>query len=240
MISLTVSEIPSLLPRAGDLPGDRRFLKLRLRAPALNTAGDGGVPPHAAERIRELDDFNLVQLSSRGNSAAFSELYERHATFIHSVALKILADPDEAKDVVQHVFLKLHQKSHLYDASKGRPAAWLSVMARNRALDRLREIKRRYQLGEKFHAESGFPAGAPRGEMDDGMVAYAAHSDAVELLDGALKALRPEEHEVLHLAYFGGCSQLEISTRLSQPLGTVKARIRRGLKKLRQALDGIF
>ncbi len=183
--------------------------------------------------IDEGDDRILVQRTADGDSAAFTAMYARHSPLVYSIAWRILEDREEASDVLQQVFLKFHQKAALYSAEKGRPAAWLAALARNQSVDQLRRIKSRRLLGERLCQEV-VPAlvSAP----DHG---NAHFFDEVELLHGAMAALRPEEVHVLQLAYFGGLSQTEISQQLSQPLGSIKARIRRALVKLRSALKGI-
>ena len=154
---------------------------------------------------------------------------------VFSIGLKMLENREEAGDVVQQVFLRLHHKACLYTPEKGRPAAWLAAITRNQCLDRLRQIKSRRSLSEKLFVEATLAAHpSPPGG------GYASYSDEVDLLHGAMAALRPEEAHVLHLAYFGGFSQTEISAALAQPLGSVKARIRRALAKLRTSLEGIL
>jgi RNA polymerase sigma-70 factor (ECF subfamily) len=179
-------------------------------------------------------DQRLFQRTADGDSAAFTALYDRHSTMVFSIALRILEDREEASDVLQQVFLKFHQKAALYSPEKGRPAAWLAALARNQSVDQLRRIKSRRQLGERLCQET-LPSLVP-GPPDHG---NAHFFDEVELLHSAMAALRPEEVHVLQLAYFGGLSQTEISQMLSQPLGSIKARIRRAVVKLRSALKGI-
>lgn len=180
----------------------------------------------------ERNDPHLVRLTAEGDGTAFTELYDRHSTLVFSVALKILEDREEARDVVQQVFLKLLKKASLYSPEKGRPAAWLAAMTRNQSLDRIRQLKSRRTLGEKLYIEATVVKDPfhPR-------EGYARYSDEVKLLDGAMATLRPEEIHVLHLAYFGGLSQAEIAAKIGKPLGTVKALIRRALLKLRSALE---
>lgn len=180
------------------------------------------------------DDPALIRMTAGGDSSAFTELYDRHSTLVFSIALKILEDREEAQDVKQQVFLKLLKNASSYNPDKGMPTPWLAAMARNQSLDRLRQIRSLRRHGEKLYQEAA--AAAPPGWQNHG---YAHFNDEVELLHGAMAALRPEEVHVLRLAYFGGLSQTEISTTLAQPLGSIKARTRRALVKLRVALEGI-
>ena len=182
-----------------------------------------------------IQDFRLMKLTADGDPSAFTELYDRHSTLVFSVALKILADREEARDVLQQVFLKLLTKASLYSPEKGKPAAWLAAMTRNQSLDRLRQIKSSRSLGEKLYIEMGGSKNPGHPEES-----YTHYSDELDLLHDAMAALRPEEIHVLHLAYFGGLTQSEIAGKLSQPLGSVKARIRRALYKLRASLDEVM
>ena len=162
-------------------------------------------------------------------------MYDRHSTLLYSVALKILSDPEEARDVLQHVFLALHQKAIHFDAALGRPVGWLATMARNRSIDRLRAIKRDRNYAENVRLETDLVDFSPSPSN-----APAAYSDEVEILRGAVAQLPSDQRQALEMAYFGGLTQQEISDTLAQPLGTVKARIRRGLLKLRESLDGLL
>ena len=183
----------------------------------------------------EPDDADLVRRIALRDPAAFTLMYDRHSTLLYSVALKVLADPDEASDVLQHVFLTLHEKAARYDSALGRPAAWLATMARNRSIDRLRSLKRERNYAERIRLEAD-PA-----ELSSSVTAApAAYSDEVEMLHSAVAQLPPDQRQALELAYFGGLTQQEISEKLAQPLGTIKARIRRGLLKLRESLDGLL
>ncbi|MDB6070907.1 MAG: putative polymerase sigma factor, sigma-24 [Verrucomicrobiales bacterium] len=168
------------------------------------------------------------------DQAAFTLMYDRHATLLYSVSLKILADPEEARDILQQVFLTLHEKAPLYDAALGRPAAWLATMARNRSIDRLRSLKRQHEYADRIRLEHEIIENNPAATPFDG-----AYPDEVEILRSAVADLPGDQRQALEMAYFGGLTQQEISDKLSQPLGTVKARIRRGLLKLREALDGL-
>ena len=191
--------------------------------------------PHLNPTADEPDDADLVRRVALRDPSAFTRMYDRHATLLYSVALKILADPEEARDVLQHVFLTLHEKAGRYDPALGRPAAWLATMARNRSIDRLRSLKRERTYAEKIRLEAD-----PAELSSTTIAAPAAYSDEVELLHGAVAQLPPDQRQALELAYFSGLTQQEISEKLSQPLGTVKARIRRGLLKLRESLEGLL
>lgn len=176
----------------------------------------------------DVDDVQLMQMAAEQNPEAIGLLYDRHSTLLFSVLMHQLADPNEAKDILHDVFVKLHSKATQYRAAFGRPVAWLLTMARNAATDRQRRqsTHRRYVV----KAEQEQPGFAP---------AFSGlHQDEVEVLNRCVGTLPEEQCSLLKLAYFGGFTQQEISDQLEQPLGTVKARIRRGLLKLRECVEG--
>ncbi|MES2706037.1 MAG: sigma-70 family RNA polymerase sigma factor [Verrucomicrobiota bacterium] len=182
----------------------------------------------------ETDDADLVRRVALRDSEAFTLLYDRHSTLLYSVALKILADHEEARDVLQQVFLTLHEKAAGYDPALGRPAAWLATMARNRSIDRCRSLKRQREYAERIRLET------PPADYPPHSSAEIHNNDEIAFLHEAVARLPEDQRQALQLAYFSGLTQQEISETLSQPLGTVKARIRRGLLKLREALDELL
>lgn len=175
------------------------------------------------------DDADLMRRVTCGDAEAFAVLYDRHGTLVFSVALKILGDFEESRDVLQHVFLTLHNKAALYNPAFGHAAAWLTTLARNRALDRVRELKTRRQCLDRLQQETEACDSTPEN--------CAMLADEIGHLRAAVKALPAEQRRALELAYFGGLTQQEISDVLAEPLGTVKARIRRGLLRLRETLS---
>ena len=176
----------------------------------------------------DLSDTELVHLTSGGNQEALGLLYDRHAPLIFSVLVQKLADPVEAQDIVHDVFLKLHMKSHLYNPALGSPVAWLLTVARNTATDRLRKCSTHQKYVDKATLEA--EASAP---PHSGL-----HGDEVELLHNCLGTLPDQQRDILQMVYFSGLKQQEISDCIMQPLGTVKAWIRRGLLKLRDCVEG--
>ncbi|MEO6835681.1 MAG: sigma-70 family RNA polymerase sigma factor [Candidatus Tumulicola sp.] len=168
-------------------------------------------------------DMLMAQVRER-DADAFESLYDMHHRLVYGVALRMLAESSAAEDVTQTVFLKVWNSPELYRG--GNFAAWIVRVTRNRALDVLR--------GRAARNEIELPEGLPEGEaMEE--TAFA-RIDA-ERVRNALAALPAEQREPIELGFFGGITHAEIARRSGTPLGTVKTRIRSGLRKLRTALD---
>jgi RNA polymerase sigma-70 factor, ECF subfamily len=180
----------------------------------------------ASESASPSDADLLARIGGRDTSA-LAALYERHAPFALGVAHRVLRDRAEAEEVVQDVFLSVWNGRVHYDPKRGRFTSWLYVMARNRALDRLR------QRGSR-----------PQGDPPTGREAGAEADGEMHLLDGerrnvvlaALAKLPEPQRRALELAFYGGLSQSEIARETGEPLGTVKSRMSRAMATLRQAL----
>lgn len=177
-----------------------------------------------------LDDVDLIHRIGSGDRASFEEFHRRHAALVFSTAFKILNNPNDAEDVTQEVMFMVWEKSPIYEGSRGKPLSWAVAMTRNKAIDRLRAVQRRLRLNEDAERET---APAPRLGVDR----PSDHVDSGEkqqLVRSAVMKLSREQRQVIEMAYFGGLTQLEISSRLNTPLGTVKARIRRGMLRLKK------
>jgi RNA polymerase sigma-70 factor (ECF subfamily) len=177
-------------------------------------------------------DVELLRRIAVGDRKAFAEFYDRHAALMYSVACKILGDNAEAQDVVQEVCLQLWEKSARFDPKLGKVASWAAIMTRNRAVDRLRASQRRTRLADAAEREQMALGDAPDSVND---LLYGR--DRASRIQSAILALPAEQRLAIQLAYFSGLTQEEISQKLGAPLGTVKARIRRGLLKLRDQLE---
>lgn len=188
--------------------------------------------------VNELDSTNrdneLLRQIAAGDRAAFAEFYDRHSTLIFSVACKILRDNSEAEDVVQEVFLQIWEKAPKFDPHLGRAASWAAILTRNRAIDRVRASQRRAQLTEEAGTEhvEGIPAEVTANDAIHGR-------EKASLVRLAMVELPVEQRQAIELAYFSGLTQDQIARQLQQPLGTIKARVRRGLLKLRDRLEGL-
>jgi RNA polymerase sigma-70 factor (ECF subfamily) len=197
-------------------------------------------------------DEELVAALVEGDEAALGELYDRHADSLFRAALLRLGDRGLAEEVLQDTYLALWNRAELFDRGQGSVIGWLSTIARNRAIDRLRSSARR----PAPVALSGLiGAGADPASADDARDAILAAAtpiagvtaapdperevDMAELrreVERALADIPEQERQVLTLAYYEQLSQSEIAARLAWPLGTVKTRTRRALARLRQTL----
>lgn len=187
--------------------------------------------PAPAKSIESLDDVALIQRIGRGDRDCFEEFYNRHAALVYSTAFKVLNNADDAQDVMQDVMFMVWEKSPMFEESRGKPLNWTITMTRNKAIDRLRSVQRRLRLKEDVERET---APLLRGGMDGRPADLMDAGEKQRIVRGAVMKLNREQREVIEMAYFGGLTQLEISERLNTPLGTVKARIRRGMLRLRK------
>lgn len=178
--------------------------------------------------LTEHSDAVLLSLVAQQDGAALGVLYDRHSSLLYSIILRVMGDPSEAQDVLHDAFLQIQRKAAAYDSAGGRPVGWLLTVARNLAIDRVRNARRRRELLDG-HA-------LPGAEGNSGDSSVQRQDDARQLAE-AVACLPTAQREALELAYFAGYTQEEISERLQEPLGTIKARLRRGLLKLRTALD---
>ena len=185
--------------------------------------------PESDDRTVELD---LLARITKRERAAFEQLYTRYSNILYATAMKFLKEDADAQDVVQDVFIQIWDKAKLYDPAKGKPLTWALTMTRNRSIDRIRAIQRRTRLRDDFEKETVADESAGIREALSGVDA----SERTQILRDAVGRLSPEQRKVIDLAFFGGLTQSEIADRLDEPLGTVKARARRGLMKLKELL----
>jgi len=185
--------------------------------------------PEHDDRAVELD---LLARVAKRERAAFEQLYDRYANILYATAMKFLKEDADAQDVVQDVFIQIWDKAKLYDPAKGKPLTWALTLTRNRSIDRIRAIQRRTRLRDDFEKETVLDESAGVRESLSGVDA----SEKSQVLRDAVGRLSPEQRKVIELAFFRGFTQSEIADRLGEPLGTVKARARRGLMKLKEIL----
>jgi RNA polymerase sigma-70 factor (ECF subfamily) len=186
----------------------------------------------------QLNDDRAVELDllvriARQDRRAFEDLFARYSGILYATALKFLKDDADAQDVVQDVFIQIWDKAKLYDPAKGKPLTWALTLTRNRSIDRIRSIQRRSRLRDDFEKESAVDESGILREALSGVDA----SDTARILRDVVGQLPAPQRTVIQLAYFEGLTHTEIADRLGEPLGTIKARARRALMKLKTSLD---
>ncbi|MFZ3342341.1 MAG: sigma-70 family RNA polymerase sigma factor [Terriglobales bacterium] len=178
----------------------------------------------SAESNAITSDLALVTAIGSGDQGAMAELYDRYSSIVYSVALRVLQDTGGAEDVLQDIFMQLWRSPGAFDASRGNMAAWLSVIARHRAIDALRRRK----------PEDDFENALVSVEPD--LASDADRSRAMAKVREAFEMMSPPQRSAIEMAYFEGLTHVEIATKTGEPLGTIKTRIRTGLLSLRKVL----
>ena len=171
----------------------------------------------------------LIRLVANQDREAFNRLYDHCSSLVFTLAMRMLRVQSDAEDVLQEVFVQVWRQAANYNQERGTPEAWIVNIARSRAIDKLRAIRRR----ERSFVLTEDPA---RAESAENVENSAAESEAKLTMNSALANLPEAQRRVLELAYFDGLSQSEIADRLKEPLGTVKTRMRSGLQRLRDLL----
>jgi len=192
----------------------------------------GGALPdgwHDAAEARE--DARLLMGIAATEPHALAALYRRRGSLIYSLLVRMLVNEMEAQEVLQDTFVQIWRRAHKYDPGRSSPMAWMIMIARGLALDRLRSRSRRSATHAAFEREVASLEveeinGARQVERDELAVACAA----------ALNRLPEDQGHALQMAFLRGWTHEEIACAVGEPLGTIKARIRRGLLSLRKAL----
>ena len=186
---------------------------------------------------QQMLDQEMIARIGRRDQTAFSAFYDRMSGPLYSLAIKMLGDPAEAQDALQDVFLQIWSRASMYDPEQSSVFSWTVLLTRSRVIDRLRARGRRSRVVVGSTEDTS-------GAEADASVAESA-ADTAEKKDEAarvryvLNNLPSEQREAIELAFFEHLSHHEIAARLGQPLGTIKARIRRGLLRLRERLHNL-
>ena len=184
--------------------------------------------PNTAEESQ----VELLRRIAAADRQALAEFYDQIAGPLFSTATRILCDAHEAEEVVQDVFVQIWNKAGTFDAALGAPFHWALGIARNRAIDRVRARQRRGRMLEEVTQELAADPLAPTPENDSGL-----SQEELAKIRSAVKNLPTDQQQAIEMAFFGGLTHAEIATALNEPLGTIKARIRRGMLKLRESLQ---
>jgi RNA polymerase sigma-70 factor, ECF subfamily len=180
------------------------------------------------------DDALLLRRVARREREAFAQLYDRYSGTLFSTVLRIVGNFDEAEDILKEVFLQIWDGAAKYDPFLGEPFNWALGLARNRAIERLRSGKRSYRFIEEVGVESEVSDPASLSRRDEVFTYRQTKS-----INAAVAALPVEQRQAIEMAFLGGLTQNEIAAALDQPPETIRARVREGMLKLRDALRGI-
>ncbi len=178
----------------------------------------------------KLTDQELVHGVVGRDRMALEALYERYSGAIYSLAVRMLRDTGAAEEVTQDTFFNVWQRAASYKPDRGKVTAWLFSIGHHRVIDETRRRKRRERAQVHQDVETAYQ---PEDDTND-PARFANRQMQRGMLKEALSQIRVEQRAVVELAYYGGLTHSEIAKRLGQPLGTVKTRMRLGLKKLRE------
>src|SRR5262249_43938299 len=158
--------------------------------------------------IPTLDDAQLLQRVGLRDRQAFALLYDRFSGVLYSTVFRVLNNHDEASDVLQDVFVQIWEKAGTYNPSLGKPFSWALTMARNKAIDRLRALRRRYSFIEEIAQEQGAagPATAPAAPASD-----LFSPEQAARIRSAVATLPLEQRQAIEMAFLGGLTQSEIA-----------------------------
>ncbi|MCF2970899.1 sigma-70 family RNA polymerase sigma factor [Synechococcus sp. Nb3U1] len=181
--------------------------------------------------LQENTDAEVFLALKAGQPQALAILYDRHVGLVYGIAYKVLGNAAEAEDLTQDIFLNLTHSS--FDPQRGSLRTYLGILVRSRCLDRLRSWRNRQRSLERGKVELQAQGSFSR----DPSLEQLSQTERLEEVQTALAELSESQRQILKMAYYEGMSQSEIAKQLNLPLGTVKARARRGLLRLRQRLD---
>lgn len=181
------------------------------------------IPGRFTEDEKELSRL-IVEISG-GDERSLEKLYERTSSLVFGLLLRILSDRQEAEEVLGDVYLQVWEKSRTYQPSLSKPATWILMIARSRAIDKIRSGAKRKEVSSELHENIPSPGNNPEKNSIFG--------EKRVLIRNALSELNENQKKAIELAYFFGMSQSEIAEEMGKPLGTVKSWIRYGMKTLR-------
>jgi RNA polymerase sigma-70 factor, ECF subfamily len=194
------------------IPPDQRTQREKVFSPGADSGGINS-------------DRSLIDRVRVGEQGAMAEIFDRYAGLVYSVALRVLRDSGQAEDVAQEIFFQLWRSPDSFSSSRGSLGAWLLVVARNRAIDHLRQRR------------PGEPVDEVVIDSTTNLQSEAERSILMQRVRSFIGDLPQEQQQSLQMAFFDGLSHSEIAEKTGQPLGTVKTRIRSALTSLRKRLE---
>jgi RNA polymerase sigma-70 factor (ECF subfamily) len=186
--------------------------------------------PERGRQYLILADEDLISLVEAADAEAFATLYDRHSRAAFSLAYRMMGERQASEDLAQDAFLKVWRSASSYRAERGSVRTWILSIVHNRGIDQIRSQASRRRTQEEIEAS------APRSQPSEAFAETWRNSQREQVRE-ALGTLPPEQLKILELAYFSGYTHMEISDLLDLPLGTVKGRMRLGLKKFRDYFE---
>jgi RNA polymerase sigma-70 factor (ECF subfamily) len=175
------------------------------------------------------DVDSLLGRVARGDSSAFEQLYDELSSAVFGLARRVVRDPARAEDVTQEVFLEVWRKAARFDSGRGKARTWVMTIAHRRAVDAVRRSE-----SHRRQDHHGAPDEVTHDEPGDALIQVEEHG----AVRGCLETLTELQLESVRLAYFNGYTYNEVAVLLDKPLPTVKTRMRDGLIRLRDCLEG--
>jgi|SRR5690606_14382348 len=185
--------------------------------------------PLDAERNGDLPDGELLAALARGETWAIDRLYDRHASYVYGLALRMTNDPQLAEEAVQDTFVSVWRAAAAFDPERASARTWLVTIARRRTLDLVRK-RRRHALPSESTDLAADAAPDPAEEVESLLLAQEVRS--------ALEHLSPRLRQAVEMTYYSGYSHREAAERLGVPLGTVKSRLRLAVQQLGRFFAG--
>ena len=171
-----------------------------------------------------IDDGQLLARIQRGDEQAMAVLYDRYSRVVYSVALRVLRDAASAEDVLQEIFMQIWRHPDSFTATRGSFGGWLSVVARNRSIDKLRQRRHTVDVDDVVV------------ESQMGVTPHFDRDRLAQQARSALTRVSADQQQAIQMAFFEGLTHTEIAERTGIPLGTVKTRIRSAIASLRKAM----
>ncbi len=169
-----------------------------------------------------------LQRVADGDRSALQDVYLRTSAKLYGVCLRIFPEPEDAQDVLQDAFINIWQKAGTFDPARASPITWLVTLTRNRAIDRLRARGKRVMMPLDVAAEIA----DDRPDAEQCLISHQAD----ERIVACIETLHKDDATLIRTAFFDGSTYADIAVRASQPLGTIKSRVRRALMKLKACL----
>ena len=188
--------------------------------------------PGVTTRVTDhLHDVHLMGRVAAGDQEAFAAIFDRHSPIVLGVLMRMMRDKSLAEEILQEAFLQAWRQAASYRPQKATPRGWLVMLARSRALDRLRADRARRGREDATARQGGaaalVPAEGPKRLEEE---------ERRRTVSSILERLPEAQRRCIELAYFDGLSHTQIAESLEEPLGTIKSRLRFGMQKLREVL----